>query len=326
MRNPVQTSYPPAEAHPLHFGDKRYYTWNNYLRQTFGQKVFKVPLDAGFTCPNRDGSAARYGCTFCSQLGSGDFAGDRRDHLTKQFREVRDRMHEKWPEAKYLGYFQAFSNTYAPVPILRERYECILEQDGVVGLCIATRPDCLPDEVVDYLGELNDRTYVWVELGLQSIHEQTAKLINRAHDYSCFVDAADRLRRRGIRVCAHIINGLPLESRRMMMETAHAVAGLDIQGIKIHLLHLLKNTAMVRQWEQGLLRLMEMDEYVNVVCDQLEILPAEMVIHRVTGDGPADLLIGPMWSRKKFEVLNAIDRELDRRQTWQGRRYEAAMG
>jgi len=308
------------------FGDstKRYRTWNAHLREEFGGKVFKVAIDGGFTCPNRDGTTARYGCTFCSQLGSGDFAGNRRDALSQQFWTVKGRMHTKWPDGKYIGYFQAFTNTYAPVSELREKYEVILEQEGVVGLAIATRPDCLPDDVVDYLAELHDRTYLWVELGLQSIHERTAELINRAHDYSCFVDGVDKLRARGIRVCAHIINGLPLETHEMMMETAQAVAGLDIQGIKIHLLHLMKRTGMVKQYEEGLLRLMEKDEYVRLVCDQLEVLPPEMIIHRLTGDAPRDLLIGPAWSLKKWEVLNAIDRELTRRGSFQGKKYEAS--
>lgn len=305
---------------PAHFGEKRYYAWNSHLREMFGGKVFKVALDGGFTCPNRDGTKARYGCTFCSQLGSGDFAGDRRDSLVRQFASVRDTMHAKWPEARYLAYFQAFSNTYAPVPVLRERYETALAQPDVVGLSIATRPDCLPEDVVDYLAELHARTYLWVEIGLQTIHEPTARLINRAHDYETFVDGVARLRARGIRVCVHIINGLPGESHAMMLDTARAVAAQNVPGVKIHLLHLLKNTAMVKQYEDGLVRLMDMDEYVGVVCDQLEVLPPEMIIHRVTGDGPRDLLIGPLWSLKKWEVLNAIDRELARRGTWQGAR------
>lgn len=303
---------------PAGFHDKRYRTWNHHLRERFGVKVFKVPLDAGFTCPNRDGTAARFGCTFCSQLGSGDFAGDRRDSLIRQFQTVRDRMHAKWPEARYIAYFQAFSNTYAPASVLRERFEIVLKQEGVIGLSIATRPDCLADDAVDYLAELHDRTYLWVEVGLQSIHEQTAELINRAHDYACFVKGVEKLRRHGIRVCAHIINGLPLETHDMMLETARAVAGLDVQGVKIHLLHLLKNTRMVKQWQDGLLRLMDLDEYVRIVCDQLEVLPPDLVVHRLTGDGPRHLLIGPGWSLRKWEVLNAIDRELTRRGAWQG--------
>jgi uncharacterized protein len=309
---------------PLLWGDKRYHTWNYHLRQHFGEKVFKVMLDAGFTCPNRDGTIAIGGCTFCSARGSGDFAGWRRDDLVTQFNEVKNRQHEKWPDAKYIGYFQAYSNTYAPVDVLREYYEVILEQEGVLGLSIATRPDCLPDDVVELLAELNEKTYLWVELGLQTIHESTSNLINRAHDTDCYYEAVEKLRKHNIRVCSHIIFGLPQETEEMMMETARAVAKMDVQGIKIHLLHLLKKTPMVKQYEAGLLEFMEKDDYVRLVVDALEILPPEMIVHRLTGDGPPDLLIGPMWSRKKWEVLNAFDAELLRRNSWQGK--EASRG
>jgi radical SAM protein (TIGR01212 family) len=304
---------------PRLWGDKRYHTWNAHLRQYFGQKVFKVSLDGGFTCPNRDGKVAIGGCTFCSARGSGDFAGNRRDDLVKQFHEVKARMHQKWPEAKYIGYFQAFTNTYAPVEELREMYEVILEQEDVVGLSIATRPDCLPDDVVEYLAELNQRTYLWVELGLQTIHDQTAELINRGHDYACFLEGLDKLRRHGIRTCAHIIHGLPGETKEMMLQTVEACAQMDIQGIKIHLLHLLKNTPMVKQYEAGLLSFLDQETYTDLIVDSLEILPPDVVIHRLTGDGPPDLLIGPLWSRKKWEVLNGIDARLKQRNTWQGK-------
>ncbi|EKN62870.1 TIGR01212 family radical SAM protein [Schinkia azotoformans] len=304
---------------PYTTDQKRYHTWNYHLRETFGHKVFKVALDGGFDCPNRDGKVAHGGCTFCSAAGSGDFAGNRTDHLVKQFNDIRTKMHEKWKDGKYLGYFQAFSNTYAPVKELREKYEIILQQPDVVGLSIATRPDCLPDDVVEYLAELNERTYLWVELGLQTVHESTANLINRAHDYDCYKEGVTKLRKHGIRVCSHIIDGLPQETPEMMLETAKEVAKLDIQGIKIHLLHLLKGTPMVKQYEKGLLQFLSFEDYVNLVCDQLEILPPEIVIHRITGDGPPDLMIGPMWSLKKWEVLNAIDAELKRRDSWQGK-------
>lgn len=310
---------------PSHFGNKRYYSLNRYLREMFHTKVFKVPLDGGFDCPNRDGKVAYGGCTFCSASGSGDFAGDRREDLETQFHTIKNRMHEKWPEGKYLGYFQAYTNTYAPVDELREKYEVILKQDDVVGLSIATRPDCLPEDVVEYLAELNERTFLIVELGLQTVHEKTAKLINRAHDYSCYVEGVEKLRKHNIPVVSHIINGLPQETPDMMMETAREVAKLDVQGIKIHLLHLLHKTAMVKQYEKGLLEFLDFDTYVNLVVDQLEILPPNMVIHRLTGDGPADLLIGPMWSLKKWGVLNAIEAELERRNSWQGKRYETQV-
>lgn len=301
------------------WGDKRFHTWNYEMREMFGEKVFKVMLDAGFTCPNRDGTIAKGGCTFCSARGSGDFAGRRRDDLVTQFNTVRDRQHQKWPNAKYIGYFQAYTNTYAPVEELREYFEVILEQPGVVGLSIATRPDCLPDDVVDYLADLNTRTYLWVEMGLQTIHESTSILINRAHDTDCYREAVDKLRSRGIRVCTHIIHGLPQETHEMMLETVSAVSQMDVQGIKIHLLHLMRKTPMVKQYESGLLRFLEQDEYVKLIADSLEMLPPEMIVHRLTGDAPRDLLIGPMWSLKKWEVLNAIDDELARRETWQGK-------
>jgi uncharacterized protein len=309
---------------PIMWGDKRFHTWNYEMRETFGTKTFKVMLDAGFTCPNRDGSTAAGGCTFCSARGSGDFAGSRRNDLVTQFNEVRDRQHLKWPEAKYIGYFQAYTNTYAPVETLREYYEVILEQPGVVGLSIATRPDCLPDDVVDYLADLNKRTYLWIEMGLQTVHESTSQLINRAHDTECFRDAVSRLRAKGIRVCAHIIHGLPGESREMMLETVRQVSQMDVQGIKVHLLHLMRKTPMVRQWRDGLLRFLDMDEYIGLVVDTLEMLPPEMIVHRLTGDAPRDLLIGPMWSLRKWEVLNAIDAELVRRNSWQGKAWRGS--
>ncbi|PWA08261.1 TIGR01212 family radical SAM protein [Pueribacillus theae] len=310
---------------PSHFGNKRYYSFNRYLREMFHTKVFKVPLDGGFDCPNRDGKVAYGGCTFCSASGSGDFAGDRREDLETQFHTIKNRMHEKWPEGKYLGYFQAYTNTYAPVDELKEKYEVILKQDDVVGLSIATRPDCLPEDVVEYLAELNERTFLIVELGLQTVHEKTAKLINRAHDYNCYVEGVEKLRKHNIQVVSHIINGLPQETPEMMMETAREVAKLDVQGIKIHLLHLLHKTAMVKQYEKGLLEFLDFETYVNLVVDQLEVLPPDMVIHRLTGDGPAELLIGPMWSLKKWGVLNAIEAELERRNSWQGKRYETQV-
>lgn len=310
---------------PLLWGDKRYHTWNHHLRQLFGEKIFKVPLDAGFTCPNRDGEVTTGGCTFCSARGSGDFAGNRRDDLITQFNDVRNRMHKKWPDAKYIGYFQAYTNTYAPAEELREMYEVILEQEDVVGLSIATRPDCLPDDVVELLAEINEKTYLWVELGLQTVHDHIGELINRGHDYQCYVDAVEKLRKHNIRVCSHIIYGLPQETDEMMLETAREVSKLDIQGLKVHLLHLLKKTPMVKQYEQGLLQFLEKDQYVNLVVRTLEMMPPDMVIHRITGDGPADLLIGPMWSLKKWEVLNSIDRQLREQNTWQGKSWNPVV-
>ena len=307
---------------PFPSDGKRYYTWNRYLRNTFNQKIFKVALDAGFDCPNRDGTVAYGGCTFCSVAGSGDFAGNKVDSIPVQFEKIKAKMHEKWKAGKYIAYFQAYTNTHAPLPVLKEKFEAALALEGVVGISIATRPDCLPDDVVEYLAELNKRTFLWIELGLQTVHERTANLVNRAHDYPTYVEGVNKLRKHGIQICTHIINGLPLEDRDMMMETARAVSKLDVQGIKIHLLHLLKGTPMVKQYEKGKLEFMERDAYIQLVADQLEILPPKMVVQRITGDGPIDLMIGPMWSVNKWDVLNGIDAELAKRESYQGKYYQ----
>lgn len=311
--------------YPFPSDGTRYHTWSRHLKDRFGFKVFKVALDAGFDCPNRDGTVAFGGCTFCSAAGSGDFAGDRVDPIDVQFAEIRDRMHKKWKSGKYMAYFQAYTNTHAPLEKLKEKFEAALAQEGVVALSIATRPDCLPDDVVEYLAELNERTYLWVELGLQTVHEKTAKLVNRAHDFELYKEGVQKLRKHNINVCTHIINGLPGEDLDMMKETASEVAKLDVQGIKIHLLHLLKGTPMVKQYEKGMLEFLDQETYVNLVVDQLEMLPPEMIVHRITGDGPIDLLIGPMWSVTKWDVLNDITRELERRDSWQGKHYQKAV-
>lgn len=299
---------------------KRYYTFNEHLREIFGEKIFKVSLDAGFTCPNRDGMLGRDGCVYCSARGSGDFAGKQGLSIHEQFLEVTARMKKKWPAASYIAYFQAYTNTYAPVKRLREVYEEALAEEKVVGLSISTRPDCLPEDVLDYLEELNQRTYLWVELGLQSIHDRTMKSIGRGHNYAQFIKGLEQLRARGIRVCAHVILGLPGETKEDILATGQAAARLPLQGIKLHLLHVLKGTPLGLIYQREPFPLLTKEEYVSLVADILEILPPEMVIHRLTGDGPPEDLIGPLWSRKKWEVLNAIDAELERRDTWQGKK------
>jgi len=301
---------------------KRYHTWSQHLKSQFGEKVFKVALDGGFSCPNRDGSIGTGGCTFCSESGSGDFAQSHLDPLPVQLKKGIELEHKKWPNStKYLAYFQNFSNTYAPVEVLRERYEQVLREEGVVGIMIATRPDCLPPETIAYLAELNKSHYLWVELGLQTIHDDTGERINRGYTYDTYLKAVEALRKHGIRVCTHMINGLPGESRDRMMESlARVLLDSDIQGIKIHLLHLMQNTALVQDYEAGRLQFLEKDEYVGLVCDQLELIPPEIVIHRLTGDAPRRSLIGPLWSLHKWEVLNSIDAELRRRGSYQGMR------
>lgn len=301
--------------------NKRYHTWNYYLRQKFGEKIFKVSLNAGFTCPNVDGTLGYGGCIYCSREGSGDFAGNPNDNLRKQFDEIKAMMLKKWPNAKYIGYFQAFTNTYAPLEVLKERYETVLGFEDVIGLSISTRPDCLPDDVVDYLAELNERTNLWVELGLQTIHDETSDIINRGHTYQDFLDGFKKLKDRNIKTVVHIINGLPGEDKEMMMQTAKAVADMGADGIKIHLLHIIKDTPLRDFLNNGQIVPMEQDEYINLVCDQLEILSEEMVIHRLTGDGKRDELLAPLWSLKKWEVLNRIDDEMKRRGTFQGSKY-----
>ncbi|EGO8581614.1 TIGR01212 family radical SAM protein [Enterococcus faecalis] len=301
--------------------NKRYHTWNYALRQQFGEKIFKVPIDGGFDCPNRDGTVAKGGCTFCSVSGSGDMIVAPSDPLPLQFQKEIQLMHQKWPTVdQYIVYFQNFTNTHAPVDVIRHRFEQVVNEKGVVGLSIGTRPDCLPDEVVNYLAELNERFYLWVELGLQTSFEETSAAINRAHDYQTYLDGVAKLRKHGIRVCTHLINGLPGETPAMMRENVRrTIQDSDIQGIKLHLLHLMTNTKMMRDYNEGRLQLMSKEAYVSVICDQLEMIPPEIVIHRLTGDAPFETIIGPMWSLKKWEVLNAIDAEMKRRNSYQGK-------
>lgn len=319
----INMKHTQAVENPFPFSDdnKRYHTWNYHLRHTFGEKVAKIPLDGGFTCPNIDGTKGTGGCTYCSGRGSGDFAGPRELDVVTQLQQGRRAMAHKWGEVKAIAYFQAFTNTYAPVERLRALFEPVLSEPGVVGLSVATRPDALPEEVVEYLAELNARTFLTVELGLQSVHDQTGRRINRGHTWAEFVEGYHKLADRGIRVCVHLIDGLPGEDRAMMLETARQVAALRPYSVKIHLLHLLRGTPMAREYGAEAFSLMSMEEYVQTVCDQLELLPPETVIQRVTGDGKKEDLIGPLWSLKKFVVINEIDKELYRRGSVQGIRF-----
>lgn len=301
--------------------NKRYHTFTYFLEQKFGRKVAKISLDAGFTCPNIDGSKGVGGCTYCSARGSGDFAGDQSLSLREQFEQVRKVMDQKWPDAVYIPYFQAHTNTYAPLAVLKEKFEEALSFPNVVGLAIATRADCITDEIADYLGELAQRTYLEVELGLQSVHDVTGERINRCHSYADFLEGYQKLADRGIQICVHIIDGLPGEDREMMLETARRLSRLQLHSIKIHLLHVLKGTVMEQQLAEGQFRLLTREEYVGIVCDQLELLPPQMVIQRVTGDGERESLVGPEWSLKKLCVMNEIDKELVRRNSFQGKNF-----
>ena len=295
--------------------NKRYHTLNYYYQNKYGCKVFKVSLNAHFTCPNIDGTKGYGGCIYCLN-GSGDY-NDNTDLIT-QFNEVKKILHKKWKDAKYIGYFQANTNTYAPLNELKEKYELILKQDNVVGLNIATRPDSISDEVLDYLCELNKRTDLVIELGLQTIHDKTADLINRGYHLSEFEECLDKLNKKNINVVVHIINGLPYETKDDMIETAKYLSNKKILGIKIHMLHILKNTKLFSLYLKENFHVLTKEEYVDIVCDELEYLNEKIVINRITGDPKVDDLVEPDWLIKKFGVLNEIDKELKRRNTYQG--------
>ncbi|NFA43239.1 TIGR01212 family radical SAM protein [Clostridium botulinum] len=301
---------------------KRYHSLNYFLREKFGEKVFKISLDGGFSCPNRDGKVSKGGCVFCSARGSGDYAGSRNFSITNQFNNVKTMMANKWKSGKYIAYFQAYTNTYAPVDELRQKYEEAINQEGVVALSIATRPDCLEDDVLDLIEELSKKLYVWVELGLQTINDDVAKKINRGYDLKVFDDAMTRLKERNIDVVVHSILGLPRESQDDMLKTIDYIAHSGAQGIKLHLLHLMKDTKMVELYESGELQFLSQEDYIKLICKAVSMLPKEMVVHRLTGDAPRDLLIGPMWSLKKWEVLNAIDKTLEDNDIYQGKNFD----
>ncbi len=309
--------------HPFAFSNtnKRYHTLDYHLKQTFGEKAAKISLNAGFTCPNIDGSKGNGGCTYCSSSGSGDFAGSPLLPLGEQFEEGVRLLSGKWQAKKYIAYFQAHTNTYAPLQVLREKFEEVLSFPGVVGISIATRADCISPEIADYLADLNSRVYLTVELGLQSIFDSTGARINRCHSYEEFLSGMEMLLYRGIRVCVHLINGLPGETREMMLESVRTISQYPIYGVKLHLLHVLRGTVLAEQYLAGEFSLLEKNEYVSLICDQLELLPPSVVIERITGDGDREKLIGPLWSRDKRSVLNAIDQELYRRNSMQGIRY-----
>ena len=297
--------------------NKRYHTLDYFYKHKFGCKVFKISLNGGFSCPNVDGTLGTRGCIYCSPLGSGEFAGKCSDDLVKQFNDIKTMMNNKW-SGKYIGYFQARTNTYAPVSVLKEKYETILKMPDVVGLSIATRPDCISNECLDYLSDLNKRTFLTVELGLQSIHDSTNRLINRCHTLDCFTDMVCKLRERNINVVVLIINGLPYETREMMLDTVRFINKLDIQGVKIHMLHIVRNTDLARMYMENPFHVLTRDEYVSIVCDQLELLRPSIVINRITGDPDINELIEPKWLVKKFCVLNDIDKEMVKRDIYQG--------
>lgn len=311
------------DRNPFPYSDsnKRYYTYDYYLRKAFGGKCVKIPLDGGFTCPNIDGTCGYGGCIYCSGNGSGDFTAPATLSIKEQFKEMRARLAGKWETTRAIAYFQAHTNTYAPLEKLRALYEAALAEEGVVGLNIATRADCIADDVLLYLKELSERTVLTLELGLQTVHDETARAINRGHTFKTFLDTYWRIRETApqIRICIHLILGLVGENDEMMVETVQKVAKLHPDEVKFHLLYVLKDTKMAEIYEKGSYIPMERDEYVDLVVRAIEMLPEDIVLGRLTGDGAEDRLLAPEWSRKKLCILNEIDKKIYEKNTWQGK-------
>ncbi|HEU0264599.1 MAG TPA: TIGR01212 family radical SAM protein [Geobacterales bacterium] len=298
--------------------ERPYHAFSDELKRIFGCRIQRISLDAGFSCPNRDGSIGSGGCVFCDADGSGARHIERELALQQQLEKGIEAGSRRYPGARFAAYFQAFSNTYAPVHRLRQLYDEALAVPGIVALFIGTRPDTLPPDVVDLLAEYHHRTHLWVEIGLQSAHDATLRFLNRGHDRATFTDAVQRCHQQGIRVCAHLIVGLPGEGRNELLATIDYLNDLGIDGIKIHLLHILEGTPLANLWKEGEIRTLERDEYVQLVCDLLERLDPRVLIQRLTGDGDRQRLLAPLWSLKKLEVINQIEQELRRRGTQQG--------
>lgn len=319
MKQVMNMSY--DNPFPYSDDNKRYHTWNYYLRHRFHSKVCKVPLDAGFSCPNRDGTCGFGGCTFCSSAGSGDFVQGAKEALTIQFDKGFAMMQRKWPQAIPMAYFQAYTNTHAPLDKLKTIFDPFLRRKEIAAIAIATRADCLPDDTIAYLQSMTKQKEIWIELGLQSIHDETAERIHRGHSYAQFLDAIQRLQHSDLRIAVHLMNSLPMETDDMMLETAKAIAHLPIHAVKIHMLHILQDTQMAKQYQASPFPLLSKEAYVDIVIRQLEVLPPHIIIQRLTGDAPRDTLLAPLWTQKKVLILNDIDKEMKRRNTWQGK-YE----
>lgn len=306
--------------------EKHYLTLNNYLKDKYNEKVFKVSLNGGFSCPNRDGKISTKGCLFCSAKGSGDFAGDKNLSIKKQFYQITNKLKDKWPTGSYIAYFQANTNTYGTVSELKERYDQIIKDGKLLDekikiLSIATRPDCLSDDILDLLNNLNKTIPLWIELGFQTSNENTAKYINRGYDNECFLNAVKKLKQLGITVIVHIINGLPNETKDDMINTIKFLQNLNIDGIKIHMLHVIKNSPLGQIYLKSPFPLLSLEEYVDIVVNQLRLLPSNVVIHRITGDADKNELIGPTWTLKKFVVMNEIDKKMRKNNYYQGDLY-----
>ncbi|MDO4468759.1 MAG: TIGR01212 family radical SAM protein [Bacillota bacterium] len=301
---------------------KPYHSFDYMLKERFGEKIYKVALDAGMTCPNRDGTLGSRGCIFCSAGGSGDFAGSRQDSITQQIEKQAASIRQKRGVAKFIAYFQAYTNTYAPVNYLRKIYTEAISHPDIVAISIGTRPDCLDADILQLLDELNQKKPIWVELGLQTIHESTAQYIRRGYPLSCFEQAVSELRKRNLDVIVHTILGLPGESKNDILSTIEYLNHQDIQGIKLQLLHVLKGTDLAEDYLAGKFQVYTLEEYLELVIDCLEHLNPEIVIHRLTGDGPKDLLIAPLWSSAKRTVLNTLHRECKLHHSFQGKQYK----
>ena len=298
--------------------NKRYHTYNYYLKNKYHQKVAKVALNADFTCPNRDGTKGWGGCIFCSSSGSGDYAGNINDSLESQFEKISAVMKKKWPQCAFIAYFQANTNTYGPLSKIKNMIKPFLENEQVKGIALATRPDCLDEETVRYLAAINHQKDIYIELGLQTIHEKTSHLINRGHSFQEFLDGLNLLRKYNLDVCVHIINGFPGETKEMMIETAKTVGQLDIQAIKIHMLYVIKNTVLEKMYDAGKFSMLSREEYIDLVVQQLRYIPEHVVIERLTGDGKVSDLIAPLWSIKKVTIINDIDKKMKADNIYQG--------
>ena len=307
---------------PQRWGERRYYALDYYLKQNFGEKLYKISLNGGCSCPNRDGTCGTHGCIFCSEGGSGDFAASSSLSVADQLAYGKGLVRPKYNGHSYIAYFQAYTNTYAPVSYLRELFTEAIAQPDIAALSIATRCDCLPPEVLDLLSELNCQKPVWIELGLQSIHNDTLRQIRSGFTYEQYLSAVDALKERGLSVITHLILGLPGETKKLMLASVDAVAHLPIDGVKLQLLHILKDTDLALLYETAPFPVFSLEEYCDFVVTCIEHLPQEMVIHRLTGDGPRSLLIAPLWSTDKKRVLNTIYKRFRERDTWQGKLYQ----
>jgi hypothetical protein len=296
----------------------RYNNFTTHLRQTFGCRVHKVSIDAGFTCPNRDGSVAVGGCIYCNNASFSP--GNKRLSVTEQLEQGKPVLRRRYGATKFIAYFQAYTNTYRDIEHLKRLYDEALACEDIVGLSIGTRPDCVADDVLDLLADYASRTYLWLELGLESGHDQTLALLNRGHTVGAFDDAVSRAQLRNLRLCAHIILGLPGETTDDMRETMQHLADLRLDAVKLHHLHVVQHTVLEKMYQRGEVPLLSLNDYAALVVDCLEYLPPEMIIMRLMGDAPRAMLVAPTWSQDKQAVLQCIERELQRRDTYQGKR------